>query len=56
MLTEIADSSLSLAWSGDNKDVYAIGDTGFWKLNTASGELTKIGEGNIADRIQTLFP
>ncbi len=55
-LTEIADSSLSLAWSGDGHDVYAIGDTGFWKVDTASGELELIGDPNLAARVQTLFP
>ncbi len=55
-LTEIADSSLSLAWSGDNRNVYAIGDTGFWKVDTTDGEMELLGKGNIAGRVQTLFP
>jgi Tol biopolymer transport system component len=55
-ITEIADSSLALAWSADNRHVYAIGDTGFWHIDTTDGALELIGEPNLAGRVQTLFP
>ena len=55
-ITELADSNLSLAWSADNTHVYAIGDTGFWRLDADMGELELIGEPNLAGRVQTLLP
>jgi Tol biopolymer transport system component len=55
-ITELADSNLSLAWSADNQHIYAIGDTGFWRLDTETGELELIGDPNLAGRVQTLLP
>ena len=55
-ITELADASLALAWSADNRHVYAIGDTGFWRVDTTGGALELIGEPNLAGRVQTLFP
>jgi len=55
-ITEIADASLSLAWSGDNQHIYAIGDTGFWRVEATTGALEVIGPPNLAGRVQTLFP
>jgi Tol biopolymer transport system component len=55
-ITEIADASLSLAWAADNRHLYAIGDTGFWRLDTADGALELIGAPSFTGRVQTLIP
>ena len=55
-VTELADASLSLAWSHDNRHLYGIGDTGFWRIDTQDGALELLGPGNHAGRVQTLFP
>jgi Tol biopolymer transport system component len=55
-ITEIADASLSLAWSADNRHIYAIGDTGFWRVDATDGALELIGPPDLAGRVQTLFP
>ena len=54
-ITELADASLSLAWSADNRHIYAIGDTGFWSVDTADGALELIGQPNLAGRVQVLL-
>jgi Tol biopolymer transport system component len=54
-LTELADSTLSLAWSADNVHLYAIGDTGFWRIDTTSAELELLGDANLAGRVQVLL-
>ena len=55
-ITEIADATLSLAWAADNRHLYALGDTGFWLVDTTGGALELIGDPNLAGRVQTLFP
>ena len=55
-LVELAYATLSLAWSGDNEHIFAMGEGGFWRIEAASGEKTSLGEGLLAGRIQTIFP
>lgn len=55
-LTELADATLSLAWSADGRHVYALGDTGFWRVDTADGSLESIGEPVLGGVVQTLLP
>jgi dipeptidyl aminopeptidase/acylaminoacyl peptidase len=55
-ITELADASLALAWSADNRHIYALGDTGFWRLDSTSGDLVSIGDPIPSGRVQTLLP
>lgn len=55
-VTELADSTLALAWSADNRHLYSIGDTGFWRIDIRDGALDLLGQGSYTQRVQTLFP
>ena len=54
-LTDLGDSSLSLAWSADDRTIYALGDTGFWRIDSSSGHIDRIGNGVLAGRVQTVI-
>ena len=54
--TELADGTLALAWSLDGATIYALGDTGFWRLGADAGEPVKIGEPVLTGRVQVLPP
>lgn len=54
-LTDLGDASLSLAWSADNQTIYALGDTGFWRIDAKTGHLDHLGEGVLAGRVQTVI-
>jgi Tol biopolymer transport system component len=54
-LTDLADSTLSLAWSADDRHVYALGDTGFWRIDTTNGGLESIGPPVLGGVVQTLI-
>jgi Tol biopolymer transport system component len=55
-ITDLADSTLSLAWSADDRHVYAVGDTGFWRVDTTTGSLESIGPPVLQGVVQTLIP
>ena len=54
-IVELAYATLSLAWAGDNQHLYALGEGGFWRIDAGSREKTRIDEGMLAGRIQTIF-
>jgi dipeptidyl aminopeptidase/acylaminoacyl peptidase len=54
-IVELAYATLSLAWAGDNRHIYALGEGGFWRIDAGSREKTRIDEGMLAGRIQTIF-
>ncbi len=53
--TDLGDASLSLAWSADDVTIYALGSTGFWRLNADTGHMDHLGDGVLAGRVQTLI-
>ena len=53
--TDLGDASLSLAWSADDLNIYALGSTGFWRLNSNTGQLDHLGDGVLAGRVQTII-
>jgi hypothetical protein len=54
--TELADGTLALAWSLDGANVYALGDTGFWRIPAGAGDPVKVGRPVLIGRIQVLAP
>lgn len=54
-LLELADSTLSLAWAGDSRHLYAVGDTGFWRVDTGDGRFQRLGNAILGGRVQTLI-
>jgi hypothetical protein len=53
-LTDLADGTLALAWSLDGTSIYALGDTGFWRVNSTTGVHTQIGDPVLTGRVQVL--
>jgi Tol biopolymer transport system component len=53
---ELADAMLSMAWAEDGAHVYAVGDTGFWRVNVDAGTFTRLGDAVLGGRVQTLLP
>ncbi len=53
--TDLADASLSLAWSADDVSIYALGSTGFWRIDSNTGAKDHLGDGVLAGRVQTII-
>jgi dipeptidyl aminopeptidase/acylaminoacyl peptidase len=53
--SDLGDSSLSLAWSADDVSLYALGDTGFWRINADTAAIDHLGDGVLAGRVQTII-
>ena len=53
-LAEIVESQPSVDWSADGKFVYALGGSGFWKIELATGAYQQIGPGEPGGLIKVL--
>jgi Tol biopolymer transport system component len=42
-LTELADNQPSIDWSADGATIYALGATGFWRIDAATGAREPVG-------------
>jgi Tol biopolymer transport system component len=45
LLAPLKEDLPSLTWGGDGKHVYVLGGTGLYEIDTASGAVTRIGDG-----------
>jgi hypothetical protein len=52
--SELADGTLALAWALDDAHIYAVGDTGFWRIPADGGDPEKLGGPVLTGRVQTL--
>jgi Tol biopolymer transport system component len=55
-LFELVESNLSLAWSADGSVLYAVGPSGFWQIDPASGDSLRLGDGLPFAQITPLRP
>jgi Tol biopolymer transport system component len=55
-LIELSDNQPSLDWSADGASIYALGATGFWRIEIATGRREQVGLGAPLGHIHLLKP